>query len=130
HRPWSGERRLPRDERAGPGALDHRDRTRLDRRMPLQDRLDLVQLDANSAELDLPVDAPEEPDLALADRRRVPGPVDPSGRGVVERIAEERPSRLLEVADVPAAHSVAADEELARLARGAGSPRAVRPAQH
>ncbi len=83
-----------------------------DSRQPVEERLDLTQLDANSADLNLGVRSPHHLDAAIkVVTRQVPGAVQPVAR--LERIGNEalpRELRLIEIAD---GHPSAANVDLA-----------------
>ena len=83
-------------------------------------RLDLAQLDAEAAHLDLVVDAAQELERAVRQpARQVAGAVQPRARRGRERVGDEALGRQLGPAEVAARQARAADVQLAGHARPA-----------
>ena len=100
------------------GAVQHDDGFR-DLRQARERGLDLARLDPVPAQLDLPVDAPEELDRAVAATPgEVAGAVEPR-RGIVdERVRHEARRGLAGRVEVARGHAGAADVDLARHVEG------------
>ena len=90
---------------------DHR---LLDRRVPVERRLDLAQFDAQAPEFDLEVEAPQELQRAVgAPARHVAGAVQPRAGLSRPRVGVEGGGGALRVVQVAAAHADASDAQLA-----------------
>jgi hypothetical protein len=97
-------------------------------RVELEHALDLPRLDAEAANLDLPVEPLEEVEAAVqppADP--VAGPVEPLARTGTEGVGDEALRRQVRPAEIPPRESRAADRQLARRARG---DRPQEPVEH
>ncbi len=98
------------------------DRRRTHRGMAREDCLDLSQLDAEAADLHLPVDAPEELEHAVgAPARQVPGVIEALARirrHAREGIGTEDRRGQVRAPEIAARQAGAADRQLARQARG------------
>lgn len=85
--------------------------------MPGQDGLDLGRLDAEAADLELPVATAGEDDVAVRQvAPQVAGAVDAIVRGLGDRIDRETLAGLFRIVEVAAGNVGAADRDLAQLA--------------
>ena len=105
-----------RRDDVGSQAVGGVDDDRLSNRwMACQRSLDLAELDAEAAEIDLVVDAAEEFDRAVvAIPDDVPGPIEPGIRPRAERIRHEALRRQLRTIQVTVRYAVAAEIQFAR----------------
>src|SRR5438128_10538131 len=84
-----------------------------DRRVAGEDGLDLAQLDAGAAHLDLVVDPAEVFDVPIRSvAREIPGPVHARSRGAGERVGDEPLLREIRAATISARQAVPADPQL------------------
>ena len=98
---------------------DHRP---ADRGVRLESRLDLPQLDAEAAHLDLVIDPAQEIQAAIGEPTdQVARPVQPRAGGLSERIGNEPLRRQVRTSGVSSGHPGASDEQLAGHADRYGS---------
>ena len=88
--------------------------------MPLEDGLDLTGLDAEAADLELPVGAAEELDVAVGEpARQVAGAVEAGARA--EGVGDEALRRAARPVQVAEGDAGAADAQLSRIPIGTSS---------
>ena len=112
------------DEALVAGRVLAREDDRLAHRRMRADRgLDLAQLDAEAADLDLVVDAAEVLEIAVRQpARQVAGPVQPPAGVSAKRVRHEPLGGQLRAVQVPAGDAGAADVDLPRHADRHGLP--------
>ena len=113
-RDLSGEHRVGHQAVAAAGVGARHDHGLAHRRVGGERRLDLAELDTETADLDLVVETAEELDLpAGTEAGEVPGPVEPRAAPAAHRIGDEPLGREVRPAAVAARQAVAADQQLA-----------------
>ncbi len=117
-----GVRRVGGGVGGGAGRRQHRDRRLGDARMGGERRLDLAELDAEAAQLDLAVDAPEELEVAVRPpAHQIAGAVETAPGlacgSTAEGVGHEAHRGRLRPAEIAAGEPPAADAELPRYAR-------------
>ena len=100
------------------GADDHG--RLLDPGLRLEQRLDLAELDAVAANLDLEIRAADEVDVAVGAVSRQVARRIHARAAARKRIGNEALRRQLRAIQIAARHALAADEQLARHADGTG----------